>query len=47
MSNLQHPSNDRRRQALEWLARQLAWERTLEGLRHPPAVADAAVPRAA
>jgi hypothetical protein len=33
MSKLQHPSNDRRRQAVAWLARQLAWERTLDALR--------------
>jgi hypothetical protein len=36
MSKLQHPTNDRRRQAVNWLARQLAWERTLDALRQAP-----------
>ncbi|MGH9025418.1 MAG: hypothetical protein ACRDWD_04780 [Acidimicrobiia bacterium] len=48
MSKLDHPANDRRRQAVAWLARQLAWERTLDALRTAPAdEAKPAVARAA
>jgi hypothetical protein len=48
MSKLQHPSNDRRRQAVAWLARQLAWERTLDALRQAPEGRERTeVPRAA
>jgi hypothetical protein len=47
MSTLDHPSNDRRRQAVAWLARQLAWERTLDALRRAPEAVQPPVARAA
>jgi hypothetical protein len=40
MSKLEHPTNDRRRQAVAWLARQLAWERTLDALRATPVASE-------